>query len=105
MAERRSITEPPQLDPDIGRPPWMRWAACRGMGARLFIVAERHRPEAGKAVCERCPVRSECLEYAVADPDLQGLWGGTSTKERIGIRTARRKAMMAGPPEVPAPSG
>ena len=33
-----------------------------------------------KALCARCPVRKECLEYGVADE--YGIWGGTLPSER-----------------------
>ena len=80
---------PPELDPSLGRPQWMRWAACRGMGADLFICPPNTPAVAGRAVCARCPVRTDCLEFALADPDIQGLWGGTSTRERVQLRLAR----------------
>jgi WhiB family redox-sensing transcriptional regulator len=34
-----------------------------------------------KAVCGRCPVRANCLSYAlITRPD--GIWGGTTREER-----------------------
>jgi WhiB family redox-sensing transcriptional regulator len=41
-----------------------------------------------QALCEICPVRQECLEVALVDPDLVGLWGGTTELERRGMRRA-----------------
>jgi hypothetical protein len=43
---------------------------------------------AAKAVCAACVVRGECLAYALADPDLVGVWGGTSHAERRALRRA-----------------
>jgi WhiB family transcriptional regulator, redox-sensing transcriptional regulator len=40
-----------------------------------------------KEVCGRCLVQQECLEYALADPDLMGVWGGMSQRERARQRT------------------
>ena len=51
-------------------------------------------PERGQSsapvmqVCGRCLVHRECLEYALADPDLMGVWGGTSHRERMRIQRA-----------------
>ena len=41
-----------------------------------------------RELCARCPVRQECLAVALADPDLQGLWGGTNDQERRQLRRA-----------------
>jgi WhiB family redox-sensing transcriptional regulator len=40
-----------------------------------------------KAICARCPVRRECLEFAYANAPIYGIWGGTTPEER---RQARR---------------
>ncbi len=45
---------------------------------------ERSGP--AQAVCEGCPVRWPCLDYALADESLDGVWGGTTTKERKRLR-------------------
>jgi hypothetical protein len=47
-----------------------------------------------EAICEVCPVRQECLEAALADPVLVGLWGGTTDAERRELR--RRVAYLVG---------
>lgn len=44
-----------------------------------------------RKLCMSCPVQKECLTYAVANPDLQGIWGGSSPRERRLIRL-RQKA-------------
>jgi WhiB family redox-sensing transcriptional regulator len=35
-----------------------------------------------KAVCAGCAVRAECIRFALAHPDVQGIWGGTTDDER-----------------------
>jgi WhiB family redox-sensing transcriptional regulator len=45
----------------------------------------RHEREA-KMICKPCPYRHECLAYAMKRPDIQGIWGGTTEKERVRIR-------------------
>ena len=44
-----------------------------------------------KKFCSQCPVQKECLKYAVSEPDLQGIWGGMTQRERQRIRVAGRK--------------
>jgi WhiB family redox-sensing transcriptional regulator len=33
-----------------------------------------------------CPVRVDCLEYALAHDDIAGVWGDTSRQERHDVR-------------------
>jgi WhiB family redox-sensing transcriptional regulator len=42
-----------------------------------------------------CPVRVECLEYAIANSEDYGVWGGTTEKERVKIRRSRIKRQVA----------
>jgi WhiB family transcriptional regulator, redox-sensing transcriptional regulator len=35
-----------------------------------------------KAICARCPVIRECLEFAYANAPILGIWGGTTPEER-----------------------
>ena len=37
-------------------------------------------------ICHTCPVRTECLEYALARPTLLGIWAATTSVERCAIR-------------------
>ena len=39
-----------------------------------------------KAVCIDCPIQLSCLTYAVEHPELLGIWGGMTTKERRLLR-------------------
>jgi WhiB family transcriptional regulator, redox-sensing transcriptional regulator len=47
-------------------------------------------PRAGR-ICAVCPVKDECLDYALRNPSLDGIWGGTSEEERRKIRRRRRR--------------
>lgn len=74
------------------RPSWMDDAACLEYPELEFIPpstrSEDHATRA-RAVCGRCLCRAECLDYALADPTLLGVWGGTSTAERRALRRHR----------------
>ena len=41
-----------------------------------------------REICSACPVRQECLDFAMADNELTGVWGGTTTQERKRLRTS-----------------
>lgn len=54
---------------------------CRtGVRSDVFFPETTPEPIA-KRLCGECPVRAECLAYAL-DNGAVGIWGGTSTKER-----------------------
>lgn len=68
--------------------------ACVGAEHPDWWFAERGRDdtESAKRVCDACPVRQECCEYALAHGDEQGVWGGLSEDERDEMRACRRAA-------------
>lgn len=81
---------------------WQQYAACADDDADLFFAADeergesrRRRSEAALAVCRRCHVRKECLEYALATDQRHGVWGGTDELERAAL-LARRRLAAAG---------
>lgn len=74
------------------RPPWMRFAACQGVSPETFFPARGEPSAAAVAFCGRCPVRVACLEYALADSSLQGVWAGTSERARRRLRRRARGA-------------
>ena len=45
-----------------------------------------------KAICMRCPVRLECLDWALETREPFGVWGGYSESERKQILLGKRKA-------------
>jgi len=69
---------------------WELHAACRGTRSVLFVPPigyeskeqEHDRVAAAKQICAECPVRRECLEYALRVDEPYGVWGGLSEKER-----------------------
>jgi WhiB family redox-sensing transcriptional regulator len=87
------LRELPTLDDLLGRPEWQQRAACRGEGTEGFVLA---RGAGGysraKELCGVCVVRRECLEMALADDELVGLWGGTTGAERKKMRASRGAA-------------
>lgn len=89
---------------------WMASARCRESGDDLhFPTAEPGsqaftvQVSAAKQECHACPVRAECLAYALETAEPHGIWGGTTPAERrrLATRPARRPA--AGTPSL-APS-
>jgi WhiB family transcriptional regulator, redox-sensing transcriptional regulator len=73
---------------------WRKRAACRGIDVEIFYPAteEDEDAEPAKAVCAECPVRQTCLEHALAHREREGIWGGTTERERRRILRQRRKS-------------
>ncbi len=59
---------------------------CRGVTALMYDPLGVAR---AKAVCAGCPVRAECLEFALANDERWGVWGGTSERQRRAMRAVR----------------
>ena len=65
------------------RPEWHEQAACRGKDISLFFpnkAGPGHLREA-LAVCDTCPVVTECADWAVTRNELYGVWGGRSCRQ------------------------
>lgn len=76
---------------------WRHDAACRGEDPSLFFApayfetrGQKGSREAGaKEICARCPVRAECLEFALETRETHGVWGGFNEMERRRLLRAR----------------
>jgi WhiB family transcriptional regulator, redox-sensing transcriptional regulator len=70
---------------------WREHAACRDEDPDLFFPIGTSGPallqtEQAKAVCHRCPVRDQCLEWALDTGQSIGVWGGTDENERRALK-------------------
>ncbi len=72
-------------------PSWRQAAACRGLDPDIFYPVSDDEADEAKAVCGVCPVRQACLEYALANRERDGVWGGATERERRRILRHRRK--------------
>ncbi len=77
---------------------WQDRALCKGMPAALFYGAPRERDEDRerrhrhvKAICAACPVKPDCLAYALRWDEREGIWGGVVAKTRQVMRNRLRK--------------
>lgn len=75
---------------------WRHRAACRDESPELFHLvgkesAHQKQIRQAKRVCHRCPVRSECLAWAL-ETGNQGICGGTTPSERRALRGSRQRA-------------
>lgn len=85
---------------------WRDAAACRTADPDLFFPTgvtgdAIEDTQAAIALCRRCPVREQCLEFAMVTNQRDGIWGGTSEEDRRRMRSAwlaarRLREMPAG---------
>lgn len=71
---------------------WMRRAACADMPTELFFPEiGKHPSKQAIRACASCPVRVDCLEYALGFDLLPGIFAGLTQKQRDKIRDARAR--------------
>ena len=71
---------------------WRDRAACRGLDPEIFYPASDEDADVAKSICAECPVRESCLEYALANRERDGVWGGATERERRRMIRQRRKS-------------
>jgi WhiB family transcriptional regulator, redox-sensing transcriptional regulator len=65
---------------------WMARAACRGEPTETFFPGRGGSLSRAKEFCRGCVVAGECLDFAMADEELQGVWAGTTVQGRARLR-------------------
>ena len=107
--EERDVTEPTStgggrshlslVDPGgslLGLQPgdeqWQELALCAQTDPESFFPEKGGSTREAKRICTGCEVRDACLEYALANDERFGIWGGLSERER---RRLKREAWDA----------
>lgn len=69
---------------------WMQRSACLDIDPELFYPSKGDAPRSRTArrICGGCPVRDECLAYAVKHHEVFGIWGGRTPRERRELETS-----------------
>ncbi len=73
---------------------WMSQAACADEPPERFFPSDGVGVDQARRICFECPVRTECLEYALIERIDHGVWGGASERERRRILKQRRLDAM-----------
>lgn len=76
---------------------WEDRAACEGM-ERLFFgrdgeprLERKIREAKAQTVCMSCPMRVQCLNYALRNSIRHGIWGGLNYEDRVRERRLRNR--------------
>lgn len=89
-----SKTVPGIAEAAIG--PWTRQARCAETGPEIFFPPADDPATRARAVCARCPVREDCLAYALDAGEQYGIWGGLDPRERQNLRRSMKRATAKG---------
>ena len=73
-------------DPEEGALSWQERSLCAQTDPEAFFPEKGGSTREAKKVCVSCEVRAECLEYALANDERFGIWGGLSERERRKLK-------------------
>ena len=75
------------IEPDDGDGlGWQERGLCAQTDPEAFFPEKGGSTREAKKVCLTCDVRQECLEYALANDERFGIWGGLSERERRKLK-------------------
>lgn len=70
---------------------WEHEAACRGDDTSAWFSYREEDYAYALGVCELCPVREECLEFALKEGIDYGIYGGLKEDDRRALRRRIRR--------------
>jgi WhiB family transcriptional regulator, redox-sensing transcriptional regulator len=87
---------------------WRSAAACQDADPDLFFPVSGsgkslEQIESAKAICATCPVRPDCLAFALRIGQADGIWGGLTEEERRAPAPVGPGERPARTPDIPAP--
>ncbi|GAB21073.1 putative WhiB family regulatory protein [Gordonia polyisoprenivorans NBRC 16320 = JCM 10675] len=65
---------------------WQDRALCAQTDPEAFFPEKGGSTREAKRICSGCEVKAECLEYALANDERFGIWGGLSERERRRLK-------------------
>ncbi len=79
---------------DLPEAEWMDAARCATSDPEAWFPESGQPALPAKRICAKCPVREECLEFALTWDVEFGVWGGLSPHQRRA-EAASRTALAA----------
>ena len=73
-------------------PEWYNDGLCKTYPTKLFYQYDTKKDRLAKRICALCPVKTQCLEYALENHET-GVWGGLNDMDRARLV---RKALIQG---------
>ena len=98
--------DPADLVDAFRRPVWWADAACRGHDIDLWFPRRGGDTRPAVAICRKCPVRPECLAWALEqDTNPVGIFGGLTQRQRRTRRGRDRDGVQAPASPATCPPG
>lgn len=81
----------------VGDISWMEHAVCTQVDPDLWHPGpgENDKVRKAKRICDNCPVVFDCFEYAMEHPDMGGILGATTSRERQQMRRYQQEHRRA----------
>jgi len=76
---------------NIDPPPFVAEALCAQTDPEIFFPELGESTAAARRICWTCPVRRECLSYAIENNEQHGVWGGYASRARRDLRSRYRR--------------
>lgn len=74
---------------------WHNRALCAQSDPEAFFPTKGGSSREAKKICARCPVREQCLDFAMKHEEHHGIWGGLTERDRRQIRREAYERGMA----------
>lgn len=72
---------------------WTRRALCADADPEIFFPAHDDPATEARQICARCPVRINCLQFALHSHEPYGIWGGLEPGEQASLRRKIRQSV------------
>jgi WhiB family transcriptional regulator, redox-sensing transcriptional regulator len=77
---------------------WRAASACLNADPDMFFpvavgTAASSQVSRALRMCQACPVKQQCLDFAVQSGEKEGIWGGTTPEERVRARRAHHRRL------------
>lgn len=79
----------PSVTDDDDALAWQADALCAQTDPEAFFPEKGGSTRDAKRICTTCEVKAQCLDYALANDERFGIWGGLSERERRRLRRTR----------------
>ena len=86
IAVHQPASVPDDADEEVVELTWQERALCAQTDPEAFFPEKGGSTREAKRVCLSCEVRVECLDYALANDERFGIWGGLSERERRRVK-------------------
>lgn len=83
------------------REEWVKDAICPQTSVDAFFPESGECSDLASLVCAECPVRRECLQYALDNDEPHGIWGGYGRKARVRLMRGEKVELPSRKPSKP----